>query len=414
MTRYQELTSHIFSSLAMLSVGSIYAFSLYATQLGTLNNLTPVQTSHLVQFANGGLFIMGPIFGLLIDKLKQKSISRFIFHWIGSALLSSMYIILAVFRLQFPVLCICFLFLGFGGSAVYHKSINLNIKNVPGAIAIGIPVAVFGLAALFYSTIASLFFYNDQEILDVESFLLFVGIFCGIINFTVPIFLYPFNQVEQVDLETEFLLLSQTRNYKSCFIELDAYLIATIFFCITGVGLLQINNIGTVISMIDPNSQKIQNTHVKIISLCNFLGRFGTGFFVDYLNRIPKNSWMFLSITISFIGCLFGTWSNLELLYGSSVFIGVGYGIIWTIIPVIIKEFWGIERFSTHWGVVTVLPAFSGLVTGIAVGIGFGMERVDVGYYFGMILCGIAGILAVIVTLRRNRAVQLYEDLDEF
>lgn len=46
-------------------------------------------------------------------------------------------------------------------------------------------------------------------------------------------------------------------------------------------------------------------------------------------------------------------------------FSGLGYGCTWTAIPVIISEYFGVPRFATHWGAMTMLPAIGGSLTSL-------------------------------------------------
>ena len=165
-----ELISSLLSCFSTISVGSFLSFSIYSTQFGVLNSLSKIQVSQLVQFSNGGFFLVGPIVGLLIDKLKVFKFSRFVFHWFGAFLLCTCYCILALFRLEFSVLLVLFAGIGIGTAVIYHKTLSVNSQNVTSAKGVGLPLCAFGIASLFYSVIASLLFYTDG-ILNISQFL---------------------------------------------------------------------------------------------------------------------------------------------------------------------------------------------------------------------------------------------------
>ncbi|KAJ3203959.1 hypothetical protein HK099_001310, partial [Clydaea vesicula] len=168
--------------------------------------------------------------------------------------------------------------IGVGSGCTYHKNLVTNLKNCPKdkrGLAIGVPVSAFGLSAFLFSKLSSLFFYKFQtpasleKTLDVKSLLIFVGMTCLIINLVTPIFFKDvsyLNDVIQLDEEhsEEEVLLEESEENDiepfqqvnrqvtlleenidvNCFKTFDGYFVGVCFILLTGVGLLQINNVG--------------------------------------------------------------------------------------------------------------------------------------------------------------------------
>ena len=71
--------------------------------------------------------------------------------------------------------------------------------------------------------------------------------------------------------------------------DMDAYLVGISLLCIVGVGLMYINNVGTIaVSLLSDSkeAQKYQGFQVALLSVSNFLGRIGSGVASDYFKSI--------------------------------------------------------------------------------------------------------------------------------
>ena len=59
----QIAISQVLASLAMISAGTNYVFSLYGPQLSQILSFNQSQTSLIAMSGNFGVFLMGPVFG---------------------------------------------------------------------------------------------------------------------------------------------------------------------------------------------------------------------------------------------------------------------------------------------------------------------------------------------------------------
>ncbi|KAF9911874.1 hypothetical protein EC991_001778 [Linnemannia zychae] len=197
----------------MLASGSLYVFALYAPSFTGRLGYTQTQTSTIAVIGDIGLYGVGPLSGLMADRLGARPTSFIagILLLTGYGLLSAGYAtgLESVAKGEAPthfLLMAMFLFLaGMGSSASYMAAFTSLAKNFRQArgIALGVPVSFFGLSAAALTIIAQGFFMvkvgnfvnninmaykptspkdpQEQE-LDTVGFLLFLGVSGGIIN----------------------------------------------------------------------------------------------------------------------------------------------------------------------------------------------------------------------------------------
>src|SRR5687767_8114468 len=184
-------------------------------------------------------------------------------------------------------------------------------------MALGVPIALFGLTAFIFSQINSLFFKRDTY-----HFLLFIAISTGSFIFLGSIFLIkllPEESREEEVLSDEEILFSpsspssstslhdderapllssrqqQQRNVESepdiggweLLQNMDAILICFIKVLMGGMGLMYFNNVGIIIKTLYLSSnlhgdvQNFQNFHVALLSILSSFGRISIGIVSD-------------------------------------------------------------------------------------------------------------------------------------
>ncbi|KAF9920216.1 hypothetical protein FBU30_009985, partial [Linnemannia zychae] len=197
----------------MLASGSLYVFALYAPSFTSRLGYSQTQTSAIAVIGDIGLYGVGPLSGMMADRLGARPTSFIagVLLLMGYGLLSAGYArgLESVARGEMPInflFMAMFLFLaGMGSSASYMAAFTSLAKNFKQArgIALGIPVSFFGLSAAALTLIAQGFFmtkvqdffvsYNsfrpdttpkdpESQELDTAKFLLFLGVAGGIIN----------------------------------------------------------------------------------------------------------------------------------------------------------------------------------------------------------------------------------------
>ncbi|KAG0287400.1 hypothetical protein BGZ97_007103, partial [Linnemannia gamsii] len=152
-------------AVALVS-GTPYLYSTYANQLTTKLALTALQSNAVAAGVHYGLFLSGPLFGRLVDSQGPRTVGC-----VAAALLFTGYAGLSwtysgVFK-SFGFLT-SFLFLilvGMGSQAGYMTSVSTNAHNFHSTrgIAMGIPIAGFGLSALLFAQISSQWYKHDTQ-----------------------------------------------------------------------------------------------------------------------------------------------------------------------------------------------------------------------------------------------------------
>ncbi|KAJ2995041.1 hypothetical protein HDV02_001118 [Globomyces sp. JEL0801] len=393
----------------MLTAGTAYAFSLYGPQLSTLFHLSQSETAFVASCGNAGVFIGGPISGTLVDRFPNFA---YLFFLVGGLSIFTGYQLVShtvsglLPRPHYLVLALYFFIIGLG-------------RNWPASyrsIAVGTSVGFFGLSAFFFATVGSQFFIVNQ-VLQVEQFLSFLGGFCLIISLLSALLLKPIQTkieiiVDNVSTEsTPFLHATEheseyveereegetssitSRGYIStpvddleysicderielddisCFPSINAFLLAYNMFAIIGVGLMYLNNVGAIlISLLPtdmdsshPSVQVMQKSHVQLLSLLSFASRVLIGILSDVCASsigLPRTFWPITGALLMVIGCGMMLYiKNADLLYVVSVIIGSAYGTIWSAVPILVGEYFGLKNFAKNWGWMTVMPAFGG------------------------------------------------------
>ncbi|CAL9230226.1 unnamed protein product [Arabidopsis halleri] len=143
-----------------------------------------------------------------------------------------------------------------------------------------------------------------------------------------------------------------------------------IFFSLllgSGSGLTVIDNLGQM-----SQSLGYDNTHVLVsmISIWNFLGRIGGGYFSELVVRdyaYPRPVAMAVAQLIMSVGHIFFAYGWPGAMYIGTLLIGLGYGAHWAIVPATASELFGLKKFGALYNFLTLAnPAgslvFSGMI----------------------------------------------------
>jgi OFA family oxalate/formate antiporter-like MFS transporter len=143
---------------------------------------------------------------------------------------------------------------------------------------------------------------------------------------------------------------------------LDFWLLFGSFACITGCGLMIINNISTMVQSIG-GADSLAGYLVVVLSMCNVFGRILMGSLADHpkLHKLDLYRYasllMALALVISAIGgnsavCLAMTVALAAIAYGGS----------WVLIIGILADFYGKDDFGKDYGLIAMGPAISGMI----------------------------------------------------
>ncbi|XP_059642738.1 protein NUCLEAR FUSION DEFECTIVE 4 isoform X2 [Cornus florida] len=150
-------------------------------------------------------------------------------------------------------------------------------------------------------------------------------------------------------------------------IKADFWLIFFSLLLGSGSGLTVIDNLGQM-----SQSLGYDNAHifVSMISIWNFLGRVGGGYFSEIIVRdyaYPRPVAMAVAQFIMSIGHIFFAMGWPGAMYIGTLLIGLGYGAHWAIVPAAASELFGLKKFGAIYNFITLAnPAgslvFSGLI----------------------------------------------------
>ncbi|XVF57770.1 hypothetical protein PTKIN_Ptkin07bG0009000 [Pterospermum kingtungense] len=149
-------------------------------------------------------------------------------------------------------------------------------------------------------------------------------------------------------------------------IKADFWLIFFSLLLGSGSGLTVIDNLGQM-----SQSLGYDNTHifVSMISIWNFLGRVGGGYFSEIIVRdyaYPRPVAMAVAQLVMAVGHIFFAMGWPGAMYIGTLLIGLGYGSHWAIVPAAASELFGLKKFGALYNFLTLAnPAGSLVFSGV-------------------------------------------------
>jgi MFS family permease len=142
---------------------------------------------------------------------------------------------------------------------------------------------------------------------------------------------------------------------------LDFWLLFFSFACITGCGLMVINNISTMVQSIG-GDESLAEFLVVGLSLCNVTGRILMGSLVDHpkLHKVDLYRYASLLMALALIISAVGGTSSVCLAITVAL-VAVAYGGSWVLIIGILADFYGKRDFGKDYGLIGMGPALSGM-----------------------------------------------------
>ncbi|EPS64558.1 hypothetical protein M569_10221, partial [Genlisea aurea] len=149
-------------------------------------------------------------------------------------------------------------------------------------------------------------------------------------------------------------------------IKADFWLIFFSLLLGSGSGLTVIDNLGQM-----SESLGYDNTHVfvSMISIWNFLGRVGGGYFSEKIVKdyqLPRHIAMAVAQAAMAVGHLLFSMGWPGIMYVATLLVGLGYGAHWAIVPAAASELFGLKKFGVIYNFITIAnPAGSLIFSGI-------------------------------------------------
>lgn len=325
--------------------------------------------------------IGAPISGILIDRKGYTLVSL-----IGFVLLTSGYYIMKKQLdkewANLNVSCACLLVIGLGSSTINSVSLKCCAVSFPSirGVATSLPLALFGLSALFYSVIASMFFPEDTSgfigFIMISIMFIFVACFPSIYLADCE------HQMKSKTSSPQLPEIPSTPKARSkpsgvatseinIFTSFRFYQLFIITGMLASLGQMYIYSVGYIVKALIINEsgtnpslgiliQQDQQFQVGILSIANFLGRIAAGIFGDIVSQSFGKSRSILlfipAIGMSICQAISYNIDSCTELPMVSFLIGFFYGFIFCIMPIITGDIFGMNDFSFNWGIISMSP----------------------------------------------------------
>ncbi|KAI5960481.1 hypothetical protein KGF57_001940 [Candida theae] len=356
----------------------------FLPQLAEQLHYSASDSSKIALWGTIGTALAGPISGAVVDR-RGYTLSSFI----GALLIISGY---GGMKCQYDqqhsqikLSCFWLFSIGLGSTFINSACLKCCAVSFPSirGVATSLPLALYGLSALFYSVIASVFYTGRTS-----EFLGFVGISIVAICFVC------FPSVYIADKEHKLRNASTFRNNHSLelreksvnpdskaelFKSYKFWLLFAILGSLASLGQMYIYSVGYIVKSlvgftiaeqnleitttgdkIDVLIQQQQQLQVGMISIANCVGRILSGILGDIITQsfsMPR-SWLLLIPSVGTTFCQLLTsstqqYANLPL---NSFSVGLFYGFTFCLIPIIVGDIFGMENFSFNWGITCLAP----------------------------------------------------------
>ncbi|KAK9475006.1 major facilitator superfamily domain-containing protein [Dipodascopsis tothii] len=402
-----------------LGSGTHYVYSAYGPQLAQRLGFSATQSEVIATLGSVGVYFSGPPAGIIIDS-KPPHIPIAI----GGCLILLGYMMMRLAYVNeirsLAFVGIWMIVASMGNTFAYHACVKCAAMNFPHrrGTATSIPVAGYGLSALFFSQVGNAAFGGDTA-----RFMLMIPLLgSGLVFAGLPLvrLIKPVREADAESAPEEQALLDRIEpapkeiGYSTMIAEDDKLALSVasssssatavaedepatevdaladevdihgwalfrqwrfwIHFCIhgllSGTGLMYILSAGYVLRalitydnpMVTPAElQRNQALQVSLISSFSFIGRIVAGMSADRLKRMGhQRMWVILASAIIFTFAQIGglTVNTLRYMWFISIFNGLGYGVLFGSYASIISETFGLKRFSENYGYLTCATVF--------------------------------------------------------
>ena len=146
------------------------------------------------------------------------------------------------------------------------------------------------------------------------------------------------------------------------------WLLAMAMFCAMGCGLVLLNNAAQVAESLGGGERGTAALFVMIMSTTNCVGRMMWGLGSDLMVRrgVDRTAFLTLSVGAMSIGMGMMAVADYDLLFAASAVVGLAYGSLWGVVPVLIVELFGPESFGTLYTTLSAAVAASSFVLATA------------------------------------------------
>ncbi|KAM0793261.1 hypothetical protein ACM66B_000723 [Microbotryomycetes sp. NB124-2] len=165
---------------------------------------------------------------------------------------------------------------------------------------------------------------------------------------------------------------------KALLVDPDFHVMFVFLGLCAGIGLMYLNNLGTIIvtlahgtEMTPAQVTRTQAHLVSLLSICNCFGRLAVGFAGDWCMhhcpqewRFPRIRW-YIAVAAGFlasqvVAAMANSLDGWRGLFLPTAMVGLSYGALFSVSPVVCLERFGLPSFATNNGILTLSPALFG------------------------------------------------------
>ncbi|EFJ18795.1 hypothetical protein SELMODRAFT_178001 [Selaginella moellendorffii] len=165
------------------------------------------------------------------------------------------------------------------------------------------------------------------------------------------------------------VLRSQDFTLSQAFASLEFWLLVTAMACGMGSGATVIDNVNQLGSSLGYSTHNIAVV-VSLVSIWNFLGRFGAGALSDFFLRargVPRPAFNSITLGVMAAGHLVLAAAFPGALYVGTLVVGLCYGSQWSLMPATVSEIFGMKEFGTLFNTIAVASPLGAYILSVRV-----------------------------------------------
>lgn len=384
-----------------LICGTLYLYSSYSPQFAAELHYSATDSSRIALCGTIGVAVAGPFVGQLVD-LRGYTLSLLLG---GACVILGYYGMKVQYESKFSSVALSstmVFMIGCGSTFMNSACLKCCAVSFPSirGVATLLPLALYGLSALFYSVIATMFFPGDTSkflgFLSYSSLAIFMVCAPCVMLYdrqnrrsrsrtttamgadfeltTMPTTLHkPLLVTDQYPAEIGGMALLSSRSF---------WIIFFITGALASLGQMYIYLVGYIVKSVISfdftapltgsaevdlaiSIQQSQLLQVGLLSVANCVGRIASGILGDIMSQLfhkPRSLLLFLPcigmLVTQVMAFTITEHTNLSVL---SLSIGFFYGFTFCIMPLIVGDVFGMENYSLNWGFVgmaPILPSF--------------------------------------------------------
>lgn len=381
-------TAFVISLASCLTAGFITLISLYTVPWQRRLNYTLLQVNLISSAVNLSGYLSPPLLGILSDSHGPVLLSWVSFFGFVPSYAYLSWTFQKGSEPHFIFSIISFLLIGISTSSLFFSTLLTCTKFYPNKklLSISLPTTCYGLSSIIGLQLLKIrWFWNKDNYLELNKvFKIFallytlVYILTWISTSVVSLLKLEIGTLEvrkenTPDENQQLVPISEMMRYESkvylFFKDISSYVLLFIMFLTLGPLEMFITNMGSLSSLLNPESSNIQTTVLSYYVMSSTVSRLGVGLLLDFCMTYRFNkSWIvYLLILIGLAGQLLGIISiskNISISF-VSLFSGVTYGGLFTIFPTIAMNTWGEDIFGTSYGSLMIAPALGATIYGI-------------------------------------------------